>query len=132
MAKAKSFTDYVMEIRGGAADHDAGKAVREVIKAARESGKKGSVTFTLTFDPDKHDETAVAPLPSFSYKAPKRAYAPGYLFVNLATGEGTNDDPRQLELLAEKEAEKEAERERQRAAGIAHLDRVGRGNGTDG
>lgn len=123
----KTFTDYLSEIRGGTSDADAGKAIREVIKSVRETGKSGSVTFTLKFEADKHDETAVSPHPSFSYKAPKRAYAPGYLYVNMATGEGTKDDPRQLELLKEKEAEREAERERQRAEGIVHLEQVGRG-----
>lgn len=124
---AKGFSDYLKEIRGGTSDIDAGKVIRDINKSVLESGKKGTFAFVLTFEPDKHDETAVKIQPSFKYSIPKKAYAPGYFYVNQSTGDATKDDPRQLELLKEKEAEREAERERQRAEGVVHLEQVGRG-----
>jgi len=58
--------------------------------------------------------------PDVTLKLPKKPRAKGIFYMDRH-GTLTREDPRQLELLAEKEAEKE----RQAAEGVTHLERVG-------
>lgn len=124
--------DKLAQIRGGHAIGVWYEKLKEANKAVLKTGKKASVAFILDIEPDKHDEHAVHFKPKLKISIPEAPFAPGIFYVNEMTGEPTREDPRQMELLAEQEAEREAERERQRAAGITHLNQVGRGNGTDG
>lgn len=122
----QSFLDVLSEIRGGAALADAARDLQELVQAVRDTGKSGKLTFAITVEPDKSDDTVVTLQPDVTLKLPKRPRAKGIFFMDRH-GNLTREDPRQLELLAEQEAEREAKREAERAAGVAHLDRVGRG-----
>jgi hypothetical protein len=118
----QSFLDVLSQIRGGAALTDAAKDLQELVQAVRETGKAGKLTFSITVEPDKADETVVTLQPDVVLKLPKKPRAKGIFYMDRH-GTLTREDPRQLELLAEKEAEKE----RQAAEGVTHLERVGRG-----
>lgn len=122
----QTFLDVLSEIRGGAALADAAKNLQELVQAVRDTGKSGKLTFAITVEPDKADDTVVTLQPDVTLKLPKKPRAKGIFFMDRR-GNLTREDPRQLELLAEQEAEREAKRERERAEGVAHLDRVGRG-----
>ncbi|MCK1459143.1 hypothetical protein IVB34_12685 [Bradyrhizobium sp. 2] len=122
----QSFLDVLSQIRGGAALTDAAKDLQELVQAVRDTGKSGKLTFSITVEPDKADETVVTLQPDVTLKLPKKARAKGIFYMDRH-GTLTREDPRQLELLAEKEAERQAEREAQEAAGIKHLERIGRG-----
>jgi hypothetical protein len=122
----QSFLDVLSQIRGGAALADAGKDLQELVQAVRDTGKPGKLSFSITVEPDKADETVVTLQPDVTLKMPKKPRAKGIFYMDRH-GTLTREDPRQLELLAEKQAEKQAEKEAQAAAGVAHLERVGRG-----
>lgn len=96
-------------------------------KGVREIGGKGHVTLKISIEKDKNDEEAL----SFSYDVtssvpkPKRKSSIGYFDEKTKTVIKT--DPRQLEMLAEKEDERRASEERQRQISEAGLARIGKG-----
>lgn len=116
---AQNLADILGQIRGGAALAEAGTALQECVQATRDTGKASKLTFTITVEPDKTDETVVTLQPDLTVKLPKRPRAKGIFFVD-AHGRLSREDPRQTELDLERaEALKEQ--------GIAALERVGRG-----
>lgn len=123
MKTDQSIAGVLSQIRGGAALIDANNELSEVVRAVKATGKSGSITLKITVEPDKTDDTVVTFQPDVAVKKPKKPYAKGIFFFDDKTGQISREDPRQLELLAEKEME----RAEQEAAGVTHLDRVGRG-----
>lgn len=119
---ARPINDVLMQIRGGAAISDAAKDLNELVRAVKETNKAGSLTIKLTVEPDKTDNTVVTIQPDVTLKLPKKARAKGIFYVDDKTGDLTREDPRQLDLLREKEAERAAQ-------GVASLNQVGRGTG---
>lgn len=113
-------THVLSQIRGGRALDDAGKKMAEVVKAVKDTGKPGEITFTIKISPDKTDETVVKLHPSLKFKIPERPYAEGIFYVNEKTGELSREDPRQHELKLEREAELKEQ-------GAIAMSRVGRG-----
>ena len=119
-----ALTHVLSQIRGGLALDDAGRKMREIVKAVKATGKKGKITFTIDIEPDKTDDTVVKLTPSLAFKLPERGYAGGMFFVNEKTGELTREDPRQVEMQLEREAEL-------REQGAIAMSRVGRGTSTE-
>lgn len=119
---ARPIFDVLSQIKGGAAIHDAAKDLNELVRAVKATGKAGSLTIKLTVEPDKTDDTVCTIQPDVTLKLPKKARAKGIFYIDDKTGDLTREDPRQLELLKEREAER-AE------AGVASLSQIGRGNG---
>ena len=115
----QSFIDVLSQIRGGSALNDAAKDLQELVQAVRESGKPGKLTFSITVEPDKTDETVVTLQPDVTLKLPKKARAKGIFYMDMH-GRLTREDPRQIELELERKANLEAQ-------GATALDRVGRG-----
>lgn len=101
---SQSFTDIMSQIRGGFALTVAGRKLEELTKAVRETGKKGSITFTISVEPDKVDENVVNVVPKIVAKIPEKGFTPGVFFVD-ENGKLTREDPRQLEMLKEQEAQ---------------------------
>lgn len=120
---AQSLTDIMGNIRGGFALHRAGEKLNELVLAVKETGKKGSITLTIEVSPDKNDENVVSVAPSVKAKIPEKGFTPGIFFAG-EKGELTREDPRQLELLKEREAQGVAELR----AGQDRLAAVGRGS----
>lgn len=52
-------TDVLRDIRRGRPVEEATNALADVVRAVDETGKKGSVTITLTISPSKHGGQAV-------------------------------------------------------------------------
>lgn len=117
---ARALADVIQQSRGAAVLTDAARLLNELSKAVKESGKPGTLTLKLTIKPDKTDNTVVIVDPEVSVKTPKRPYPSSVFFVDDKTGDLTREDPRQLELLREKEEERAAQ-------GVASLSQVGRG-----
>lgn len=118
-----ALTHVLSQIRGGLALDDAGKKMREIVKAVKATGKKGRIVFTVDIEPDKTDDTVVKLTPSLTFKMPERGYAAGLFFVNEKTGELTREDPRQVEMELERQAELKEQ-------GAIAMSRVGRGDAT--
>lgn len=119
---ARPIFDVLSQSRGAAVVSDASKLLNELSKTVKETGKSGTITIKLTVKPDKTDNTVVMIDPEVTMKAPKRPYPTSVFFVNDKTGDLTREDPRQLELLKEREAERAEQ-------GVASLSQVGRGVG---
>lgn len=124
---AQSLTDVLSQIRGGSALYEAGQALQECVQATRDTGKPSKLTFSVTIEPDKTDETVVTLQPDITVKLPKKPKAKGIFFMDK-NGRLTREDPRQIELELERKAGLE------KAGAIAfeqsqqNLDKVGRGN----
>lgn len=115
----QSFLDVLSQIRGGAALTDAARDLRELVQAVRETGKGGKLSFTITVEPDKADETVVTLQPDVILKLPKKARASGIFYMDQH-GNLTREDPRQIELELQRKEELAAQ-------GAVALERVGRG-----
>lgn len=108
--------------RGGYALNEADREMVDLIKAIKDTGKKGKITLILTITPDKNDSRIVTLDPDYKIDKPRKKFASGHAFV----GEDfklTKEDPAQLSLLEER-----------RVSGIAsihqgedNLNKVGRG-----
>jgi hypothetical protein len=103
---------------------EATEMMHRLMAGVRKTGKKGTLTLKFEVAPDKNDELALTIncTPVVSVPSPERRKALVYHDAeNMAF---SKTDPRQLELLAEKEAERE---ERDRALNDANVARIGRG-----
>lgn len=98
-----------------------------VAKATRELGAKGTVTLKISVDKDKNDEEALAISYDVSSSIPKAKRKSSIGFFDEKTKTVIKTDPRQLELLAEKEDARLAEQERQRQLNEQGIARIGRG-----
>lgn len=106
---------------------EATKAMHELMAAVRTTGKAGSVTIKFNVATDKNDELALTMDTLVTTTAPKPERRKALVYHDVESRAFTKTDPRQLELLAEKEAERQEREERLAEAGIERLDRVGRG-----
>lgn len=98
-----------------------------VAKATRELGAKGTVTLKISVDKDKNDEEALAISYDVTSSIPKAKRKSSIGFFDERTKTVMKTDPRQLELLAEKEDERQAKLERDRQITEQGLARIGRG-----
>lgn len=102
------------------------EALDIVMKAARATGKKGTITLKIEIAPDKNDEQALTMLADVKHTAPVAERRKALIYHDAANHTFSKTDPRQLELLAEQEAEKAEREEKLREQGIAQ---IGRGAG---
>ena len=100
---AQSITDVMSRIRGGAALHDAGKKLQELVAAVRATNKPGEITFTIKVAPDKTDDRVVTMKPVVKAKIPEKGWSEGIFFLT-PDGRLTKEDPAQLEMQMEREA----------------------------
>lgn len=119
---AQSLTDIMGNIRGGFALHKAGERLNEVIKAVVETGKKGSVTLTISVTQDKNDANVVELAPEVKAKIPEKGFTPGVFFAS-EDGELSKEDPRQAEMFEQRQRQGIADLK----AGQDRLNAVGRG-----
>lgn len=119
---ARPIFDVLAQSRGSAAVHDASKLLNELAKVVKETGKAGTLTIKLTIKPDKTDNTVVMVDADVTTKMPKKPYPTSIFYVDDRTGDLTREDPRQLELLREREADLKEQ-------GAIALNQVGRGTG---
>lgn len=98
-----------------------------VAKATRELGAKGKVTLVISVEKDKNDEEALAISYDVTSSIPKAKRKSSIGFFDEKTRTVIKTDPRQLEMLAEKEDERLAEQERARQLSEQGIARIGRG-----
>lgn len=87
--------DLLAELRRGKVATDLTEEIHKLLAACTDTGKKGQLTLTLTFEPDKEtDEERFKVSDQISTKTPRRNVKPSLFFV---TGDGnlTRTDPRQ-------------------------------------
>jgi hypothetical protein len=103
---------------------EATEAMHAVMKAARATGKAGTVTIKFKVAPDKNDELALTIEADVSSSVPKPERRKALVYHDAETRTFSRTDPRQLELLAEKD---EQRREREAELAEKGIARIGRG-----
>jgi hypothetical protein len=88
------FADIVREFAHGSTNQVATQRLREVVKACRETGAKGSITLKLAIDSKQGIAEIKA---SLSVKKPEPAL-PGQCFYTTDDGALVDEDPRQMKL----------------------------------
>jgi hypothetical protein len=71
LTDARPFDEFLRELRRGAALHDAGLALQDVVRAVEATGKAGTLTIKLTISPDEKYGTAVEVADDITTKLPK-------------------------------------------------------------
>jgi hypothetical protein len=99
----------------------------EVAKAVRERGAKGHIMLKINVNKDKNDEEALTFDFDVVSSVPKQKRRTSIGFFDEKTKTVIKTDPRQLELLREKEDERLAEQERARQLHEQGIARIGRG-----
>jgi hypothetical protein len=99
----------------------------EAAKAVREIGKDGEVVLKIKISKDKNDEEALGFLYTVTAKVPELAGKSSIGFYDEKTKTVIKTDPRQLELMAEKEDERLAKLERDRHLTEQGIAKIGRG-----
>lgn len=99
---AQNLLEVLGQIRGGAALHDAGKDLEELVAKVLETGKSGTITLKITVEPDKSDDRIVTMQPDVSVKLPKKPRAKG-IFFRRPDGSLTKEDPQQIEMQMERQ-----------------------------
>ena len=91
----RPFLDMLADLRRGRVASDLTEATHDLIGKCVDTGKKGSITVTLTFEPDKDsDDERFKVTDQITVKAPRRTVKPSIFFL---TGDGnlSRTDPRQ-------------------------------------
>lgn len=123
---AQSLTDIMSQIRGGYALNEAGKKIAELVKAVKETGKAGEISFTIKVAPDKTDDRVVTMKPSIKAKIPERGFSEGIFFLG-PDGRLTKEDPAQLDMLEQRRADGVLTIAQQNQIQEDRLTQVGRG-----
>jgi hypothetical protein len=102
---------------------EATEMMHRLMKAVRDTGKKGTLTLKFEVAPDKNDELALVMncTPSVSCPSPERRKA--LVYHDPEHMAFTKTDPRQMELLAEQEAERLEREQELRDRGLAVIGR---------
>jgi hypothetical protein len=95
--RVKPFADVLREIRAGQVADQAATDMQHLVAAVREHGKKGTLTLTITVEPMKGNEDALAVSGDVALKAPKAAPKAAIFFAD-DDGNLLRDDPRQVAL----------------------------------
>ncbi|MEQ8834238.1 MAG: hypothetical protein RIB67_07310 [Miltoncostaeaceae bacterium] len=91
------FTQFLLALRGGDAHHELTEALADLTSAVMESGRAGSLSFTVKIKPAAKGGNAVLITDSTALKRPA-ANNPEALFFAGDGGRLSRNDPRQPEL----------------------------------
>lgn len=98
-----------------------------LMSAVRATGKGGTLTIKFKVEKDKNDEEALTIVADVTSTIPKPERRKALVYHDAETQTFSRTDPRQLELLREREAEAAERAEAIKAAGAVDLQQVGRG-----
>lgn len=90
----RPFADLLHDLRRGRVNSELTEATHELINACVDTGKKGSITLTLTFEPDKDDEGRFRVTDAITTKTPRRNVKPSLFFITRENNL-TRTDPNQ-------------------------------------
>jgi hypothetical protein len=100
-ASVKPFAQFVQEMNNGAVHDDLSRQLQEIVAAAMDTGRKGTLTLRLTASPQK-DELTMLVTADVVAKLPKHAAKPALFFPD-EDGNLLRSDPRQLDMSALRE-----------------------------
>jgi hypothetical protein len=91
------FTQHLNYLNKGTLADELTECMSEVVKAVRDSGKKGSVTVTLNVNSVKGSEDQVSITSSVKHLAPQLD-RPATIMFSTADGDLLRDDPDKLQM----------------------------------
>lgn len=93
-----NFSQQIAYINKGSLDAEASEGIARVVKAVRETGKKGSITITLAVSMlNTRDENAMKITPSIKLSIPELDKAETIMF-STHDGDLLRDDPDQIQM----------------------------------
>lgn len=96
--KHAGFSQQISYLNRGALDSECSEALAELIKAVRDTGKKGSITLTLNCSMlNTRDENALRISADVKTSIPKLDRAETIMF-STADGDLLRDDPKQVQM----------------------------------
>jgi len=102
---------------------EATAALDAIMKAARLTGKKASLTIKIEVAPDKNDELALTMSADVKASIPVAERKKALIYHDPASQTFSKTDPRQLEMLAEREQERQEREQTLNEAGVAQIGR---------
>jgi len=94
----RPITDVLREMRGGKAVVQASEMLSEIVRAVDETGKSGSVTITITVEPEKGGGSQKTLSVDMKMKKPTTALQPA-IFFSDSDGDLHRSDPEQREMF---------------------------------
>jgi hypothetical protein len=91
----RPFADWLREQASGSTHEELSQALRDVIAKVRDTGKKGSLTFTVNVSTLKDDNNVLVVTDEIKTKLPEHDRS-GSIFWADKAGNLTRSDPRQL------------------------------------
>lgn len=93
----KTVSSILMEHRGGGLHNEASEELQGVVKAVKDTQKKGSLTITISVEPAKDDEDSVVLSDTLKVSAPRPTTKPSRWFTD-EHGNVSRTNPRQGEI----------------------------------
>lgn len=92
-------TDAIKQVRGGLPEKHASQQFEDLIRACKDSGKKGTITLTVTVEPHGKDNTEMYLYVKSKTTLPTNPdlHEPG-IFFTTRNGTLVRDDPNQQDL----------------------------------
>ena len=102
-----SFISILQGFRRGVLLQELSESTKEIVKAVRETGKKGKLTLELTFKSDGEGQHTI--VPKIKAEVPKEDVPPA-IFFSDDMGDLFRTDPRQGDLVDELEQRRGAQK----------------------
>lgn len=93
----RPFADWLREQSRGATHDELGESLHDLVGRVQDTGKKGTLTLTITIAPLKNDTGVLVVTDEIKLKLPEHDRA-GTIFYPDDTGNLTREDPRQLKF----------------------------------
>jgi hypothetical protein len=99
----KTVSSILMEHRGGGLHNEASEELQSVVKAVKETQKKGSLTIQITVEPAKDDENSVVLSDTLKPGIPRPTTKPSRWFTD-DHGNVSRTDPKQTQFSGLRDA----------------------------
>lgn len=93
----KPFSSFLLEIRKGKSEAELSQAVQDVVTAVRETGKKGTITYTMVVSPSGKTLNGHVVEDKITVKLPE-GEREGSIFFSDEEGNLHRNDPSQMTL----------------------------------
>jgi hypothetical protein len=94
-AKVRPFADFLREAARGRSHDELSEGLRDLVARVEDTGKKGSITYTVVVEPLKGDNQALSVYDEIRLKLPEHD-RPGSIFYADNDHNLVRHDPRQL------------------------------------
>lgn len=105
----KKITQVLGEIRGGMFVNEATEALRQAVERCQESGKKATLTISITLEPHGRDGREMHVKPKLAVKLPARPDTEDAGIFYVERGNLVREDPRQAGMFGPRAVDLEGE-----------------------